>query len=110
LVPQSAARFSAVLGFHRRLSRALRVLMACVALVTAAPSARAAVPEGFRPEIALVEQREVVAQVETDQLSRVRHPTPPGHYTLESIRAALRPSEPYLETRLVFLLNCRWLC
>jgi hypothetical protein len=100
-----------VFEFERRLSRALRILLACAALVTAMPSAHAAAHDPFSLAITAVEHCDSLPRAACERARRTPRVTSPARYhEQELIRAKHHVSEPPLRTRAIFALNCRWLC
>src|SRR6186713_2296269 len=100
-----------MLGSTRRISRALRVLLTCLALVTATPNATGALGHDVRAPVAVHQHSPVTSQPTSSRGVRV------GVQLLRTadLNLGFPPSpatacELVLRTRCAFLLNCSWLC
>ena len=95
----------------RQLSRALRVLLTCLALVTAMPSAVAAPRDEVPSSIAVFEQRAALARMTCVSAKRACHHDSPSQFArVGRVHTAPFAIAQHVHARRVFLLNCSWLC
>ena len=100
-----------MLGLSTKISRALRVLLTCVALVVAMPASAPAVRGDLSAAIIRVSSPlEVRREVSRASAEPRYHRLPTASSAAEPAPSKAFPHQLRLAARRAFLINCSWLC